>query len=1024
MDRIRAAHRLDEETCVAALVEAARMAPDVQARIKVTASRLVEGVRARKSGGDLDAFLQEFSLSTQEGVVLMCLAEALLRIPDADTADRLIRDKIGSGDWARHLGQSDSAFVNASTWALLLSGRLVRLDDNPQGIIGRLVAKAGEPVVREALIQAIRIMGRQFVMGRTIGEALTRSHGFERLGFRHSFDMLGEAARSAEDAERYFHAYADAIAAIGRDAGGKGPIEGPGVSVKLSALHPRFEYGQRARVMAELPPRLVELCRLAKAADIGLTVDAEEADRLEISLEIIAAVFAHPALSGWDGFGVAVQAYQKRARPVIGWLTEVARGPGRRLMVRLVKGAYWDSEIKRAQERGLAGYPVFTRKTNTDVSFLACARDLLAAGPALYPAFATHNAHTVAALLELAGSRGDWEYQRLHGMGDALYAQMVPERRCRTYAPVGSHEDLLPYLVRRLLENGANTSFVNRLADEDVAIDRIVADPVVLAGNANPRIPLPPDLYGDDRRNARGWDLSDGQSVAELQAALRQAAERDYAAVPVVGGNEILAGPTRPLLDPADLRRVVGSVIEATGDDVHSAVNRAVDAFPAWDRLGGEHRAAVLERASDLFEAAAPEFIHLAIREGGKTIPDAIGELREAVDFLRYYAAQARRHFSHPMILPGPTGETNELSLHGRGVFACISPWNFPLAIFTGQVAAALAAGNAVVAKPAEQTPLIAAQAIRLLHEAGIPDEVLHLLPGDGAIGAALVGQGGIAGVSFTGSTETARAIQRILAAKDGPIVPLVAETGGLNAMIVDSSALPEQVVADVVVSAFQSTGQRCSALRVLFIQDDIADKVLDMLAGAVMELRLGDPGDLATDLGPAIDCHALEMLQTHVDALDRVGRLVIAGRILPECGYGTFFAPHAYALDDPDWLKREVFGPILHVVRYRADRLDGVLDWIERGGYGLTLGIHSRIDTFVERIRARARIGNIYVNRSMIGAVVGVQPFGGEGLSGTGPKAGGPHTLFRYASERTVTINIAAAGGNAALLAMNDMED
>ncbi|MEW5726995.1 MAG: bifunctional proline dehydrogenase/L-glutamate gamma-semialdehyde dehydrogenase PutA [Pseudomonadota bacterium] len=1027
-DRIRAALYADETACDLALIEASRLAPDARARVEATASLLVAGVREHRSRlGDLDAFLGEYRLSTQEGVVLMCLAEALLRIPDPETADRLIRDKIGAADWAAHLGRSGSAFVNASTWALMLTGRLMRLDE-PEGTLGRLAARAGEPVVREALVQAMRIMGRQYVMGRTIDEALDRAREAERRGFRHSFDMLGEAARTADDARRHFDAYAAAIAAIGRAAGGRDPAEGPGISVKLSALHPRLEYAQRGRVLRELPPRLLELARLARDAGLGLTVDAEEADRLDLSLDVIKITFSDTSLAGWEGFGLAVQAYQKRARPLLDWLEDLARSQRRRLMVRLVKGAYWDTEVKRAQERGLAGYPVFTRKAATDVSYLACARRLLEAPAAFFPQFATHNAHTVAAVLEMAGGRTDWEYQRLHGMGEALYAQVVAKdglsRPCRTYAPVGSHEDLLPYLVRRLLENGANTSFVNRIADDKVPVAAIVSDPVAaleaLPDKPNPRIAPPAELF-PGRRNSRGWDLSDPLAVAELDRALERAGREEYAAHPVIAGSEIVADAPFDLLDPSDWRRVVGQVSTAMPEDVAHAVNHAIDAARGWDSLGGASRADILERAAELYEAAAPELMWLAIREAGKTIPDAVAELREAVDFLRYYAVQSRLKFAGPLPLPGVTGESNHLSLHGRGVFACISPWNFPLAIFTGQVAAALAAGNAVVAKPAEQTPLIAARAVALLHEAGVPAEVLHLLPGDGRVGAWLTADPRVAGVAFTGSTETARAINRTLAAREGPIAPLVAETGGLNAMIVDSSALPEQVVADVVESAFRSTGQRCSALRILFLQDEVHARISDMLAGAAMELSIGDPMLLSTDVGPVIDRQALEALEEHSARMARDGRLLFQAPLPEAAAHGTFFAPRAFVLDRPELLTAEVFGPVLHVVPYAADRLDAVLDAVAATGYGLTLGIHSRIDAVAERIRARLPVGNVYVNRSMIGAVVEAQPFGGEGLSGTGPKAGGPHYLYRFSTERVVSVNTAAAGGNPSLLAEGD---
>jgi RHH-type proline utilization regulon transcriptional repressor/proline dehydrogenase/delta 1-pyrroline-5-carboxylate dehydrogenase len=1030
---MRQALAADEAACDRVLIEAARFGDEARVRVEATAARLVQGVRAGRARlGDLDTFLSEYGLSTREGVVLLCLAEALLRIPDAETADRLIRDKIGAGNWSRHLGHSDAAFVNASTWALMLTGSLLRLegDGEPAGALQHLVARAGEPVVREALSQAMRIIGRQFVMGRTIAEALERAQSAEKRGYRHSFDMLGEAARTAEDARRYFDAYAGAIAAVGKVAAGLGPVAGPGISVKLSALHPRYEFSQRERMLAELAPRVLDLCRLAREANIGLTIDAEEADRLELSLDIAAQVFADPGLKGWEGFGMAVQAYQKRAWPLIDWLVEEAAASRCRLMVRLVKGAYWDTEIKRAQEQGLSAYPVFTRKRATDVSYLACARKLLAAGSAIYPQFATHNAHTVAAVLELAGARGDWEFQRLQGMGEALYEQVVGEgglgRPCRTYAPVGGHEDLLPYLVRRLLENGANTSFVNRIADRSVPVARIVADPVMaLAADdpkPDPRIPLPPLLWGPERRNSRGWDLSDPLSQEALGQALEAGSRQEYAAAPVVGGSEIGVGRRLDVFDPADRRRRVGTVIPAGPEDIARAVHQAALAQPAWDAKGGAARAAILERASDLYEQAAPELIWLAIREGGKTVPDAVAELREAVDCLRYYGAEARAKFDQPLALPAVAGETNALSLHGRGVFACISPWNFPLAIFTGQVAAALAAGNAVAAKPAEQTPLIAARAIRLLHEAGVPAETLHLLPGDGTVGAELVSQPSIAGVAFTGSTETARAISRSLAARtEGPIPALIAETGGLNAMIVDSSALPEQVVADVVGSAFHSAGQRCSALRLLFVQDEVYDRILTMLAGAARELSIGDPGLLCTDVGPVIDQDALAALEGYCREMDGRAGPLFACVLPPQARFGTFFAPRAYAVELSSLPTAEVFGPVLHVARYRASEIDAVLDRIAASGWGLTFGIHSRIDTFVERVRRRLPVGNVYVNRGMTGAVIGAQPFGGEGLSGTGPKSGGPNTLLRFATERTVTVNIAAAGGNPALLAMRE---
>jgi RHH-type transcriptional regulator, proline utilization regulon repressor / proline dehydrogenase / delta 1-pyrroline-5-carboxylate dehydrogenase len=1031
--RLRQAYRADETAIVEQLLIAAELPAPTLDRIAERARDLVRKVRAARVGqGGLDAFLHEYELSSRQGVVLMCLAEALLRIPDAETANLLIKDKLADAEWEKHLGGSESVFVNASTWALMLTGRVIRLDKTGEdlaGVLRRLVARSGEPVIRQAVTQAMRILGRQFVMGRTIEEALERARGPERRGYRYSYDMLGEAARTASDAERYDRHYRAAIAAIGRASSGRGPIEGPGISVKLSALHPRYEFAQSRRVMQELVPRLAALARLARDVDIGFTVDAEEAERLDLSLDVVEAVSADAALAGWNGFGLAIQGYQKRALPLIDWLAAMAHRHGRRLMVRLVKGAYWDSEIKQSQERGLEGYPVFTRKASTDVSYIACAKRLLADPEAFYPQFATHNAHTLAAVLEMARNRRDFEFQRLHGMGEALYDQVVATdaagHPCRVYAPVGSHEELLAYLVRRLLENGANTSFVNRIVDEKLPIAEIVADPVArvrrLAEKPHPRIPLPAALYGRERRNSAGIDLTDPDRLQMLAEDMVRAAAAGWRAAPLVGG-VAQAGKSRPVLDPADRRRRVGDVIEAEAGAVDQVLARAARAQIDWNAGGAEARARLLERASDLFERETPALMALAVREAGKTIPDALAEVREAVDFLRYYAARARAGFAAPLALPGPTGERNQLELGGRGVFACISPWNFPLAIFTGQVAAALAAGNAVLAKPAEQTPLIAAHAVALMQRAGVPGDVLHLLPGDGpTVGAPLVADPRVAGVAFTGSTETAQAINRALAARDGPLGVLIAETGGQNVMIVDSSALPEQVVRDVLVSSFQSAGQRCSALRVLCVQDDIADKLLEMLAGAMAELRIGDPGLLATDIGPVIDEEARKALAAHAARMSREGRLIYELPLGRDCAEGCFFAPRAFEIDSLERLTREVFGPILHVLRFRQDGLDQLLDGIDNLGYGLTLGIHSRIDATVRRIHRRLRIGNTYVNRNIIGAVVGVQPFGGERLSGTGPKAGGPHYLHRFATERTLTIDTTAAGGNASLLSLQE---
>ncbi len=1025
--------RIDETEAVARILAAAAIAPDARDRIAERARRLVAAVRRERLGrGGIDAFLHEYALSSQEGVALLCLAEALLRIPDAETVDRLIRDKLGEADWAHHLGHSNSVFVNASTWALMLTGRLLRAESEGHDLraaLRRFVARSGEPLVRQAVTAAMHILARQFVLGRTIDEALDRARPAEREGWRHSFDMLGEAAHTAADAARYLAAYEDAIAAIGAAADPRAVEEAPGISVKLSALHPRYETAQRDRVLAQLMPRLLALAGQARDAGIGFTIDAEEADRLDLSLDLVEALALAPDLGRWDGLGLAVQAYQKRALPLIDWLADLARRAGRRLMVRLVKGAYWDSEIKRSQERGLEGYPVYTRKLATDVSYLAGARRLLDCGAALYPQFATHNAHTVASVLELAGSRRDWEFQRLHGMGEALYGEIVGpdklDRPCRVYAPVGSHEELLAYLVRRLLENGANTSFVNRIVDERQPIDEIVADPAArlarLRVKPHPRIPLPSDLYMPARRNSRGLDLDHPPALTALRDELAEALRRPWHAAPIIGGVE-QPGAAEPVLDPSDRRRRVGTAVVAGPEEVDRALSRAVASAPAWERMPAGERAAILEHAADLFESRRGGLMAPIIREGGRTIPAALAEVREAVDYLRYYAERARADFAVPERLPGPTGERNELALHGRGVFACISPWNFPLAIFTGQVAAALAAGNAAVAKPAEQTPLVAAAAVRLMHEAGIPGDALHLLPGTGeTVGAALVADARVAGVAFTGSTETARLINRELARRPGPIVPLIAETGGQNAMIVDSSALAEQVVADVLTSAFESAGQRCSSLRLLYVQADIADRLLAMLTGAMAELAIGDPALLATDVGPVIDEPAREALEKHAARMAREGRLLYQCPLPDGLEHGTFFAPRAFEIDSADRLDHEVFGPILHIVRWPADRLDQVLDEIDATGYGLTAGVHSRIGEKIRHILGRLGIGNSYVNRNMIGAVVGVQPFGGERLSGTGPKAGGPRYLHRFATERTASIDTTAAGGNATLLSLQE---
>ena len=1043
---ITAGWSVDEASHVRELLAIAELPPSDHAMAQETAADLVRRVRLRaKDQGVVEAFMRQYDLGSEEGVLLMCVAEALLRIPDQATADALIRDKLGDANWKRHLGQSDSLLVNASTWGLMLTGKLVVLADDTKrdvhGAFQRLVGRTGEPMIRLAVRQAMKIMGHQFVLGRTIAEALARSRKGEGASYRYSFDMLGEAALTAADAARYLDAYRMAITAIGQDyaphrtQAADAVFSAPSISIKLSALHPRYEHAKRARVMAELGPRILELAQQAKAFGIGFTIDAEETDRLELSLDLIEATLTDPSLDGWNGYGLAVQAYQKRAPRVIDFLADLARRSGRRIPVRLVKGAYWDAEVKRAQVEGQAAYPLFTRKQNTDVSYLANARRMLDAGDAIYPMFATHNAQTIATVYQMArrmADRRDFEFQKLHGMGDGLYAEVVPANRldapCRVYAPVGSHEDLLPYLVRRLLENGANSSFVNRITDEAIPVEDLIHDPVAfvsaLDSIPHPRIPLPVDLYRSQhqqRDNSMGINLANDNDLRALAESLNSAGAGSWTAGPLVPGASP-SGAFAEATNPADRREVVGRWQATDAITLEHALVNAVAAQPAWDATPASARAAILEHAASLLEARMPAYMAMCTKEAGKTLIDGIAEVREAVDFLRYYALQAREHFA-PMALPGPTGEANQLQLAGRGVFACISPWNFPLAIFLGQIAAALAAGNAVIAKPAEQTNLIGYAAIKLLHEAGIPQEVLQYLPGDGAtVGAALTRDPRVAGVCFTGSTETARAINRALASRDtGPIATLIAETGGQNAMIADSSSLPEQVVKDALGSAFTSAGQRCSAARVLLVQDDIADKVIHMLAGAMAELTVGDPGLPSTDVGPVIDEDAKAILVAHAERMKTAAKPIAEAKLGAGCEHGTFFAPIAWELKSIAELDREKFGPALHVVRWKADELDAVVDAINATGYGLTLGIHSRIDATIDRIVTRAKVGNIYVNRNQIGAVVGVQPFGGQGLSGTGPKAGGPHYLPRFATEKTVTVNTTAAGGNASLLTLGD---
>ena len=1013
-----------DEAIAAGLLDQAGAGADAEGRIDAYATRLIEGIRGNAGGlGGIEDFLHAYSLSTKEGLALMVLAEALLRVPDAATADRLIEDKLATGDWSSHSVKSNALLVAASAWTLGITARIIHPGETPDTILESLLKRLGLPAVRAATRQAMRLLASHFVLGQTIEDALKRVRSEHAV--RYSFDMLGEGARTAADAERYFASYAHAIDAIGASAGNAVSTSRPSISVKLSALHPRFEALSRDQVMTELAPRALELARMARARDLNLTVDAEEADRLELTLDVIAAVLPDPSLRGWDGFGLAVQAYLKRAPAVIDWLDETAAALGRRLMVRLVKGAYWDTEVKRAQERGLSDYPVFTRKAMTDLCYVACTRKLLAARARLYPQFATHNALTVASVIEYAGGVEGYEFQRLHGMGEVLYDLLLadhPAAACRVYAPVGGHRDLLAYLVRRLLENGANSSFVSVAADPSVPIASILRRPqdriVDPRHSRNARLPLPRDLYAPDRRNSSGVEFGDRASLDALLGEIRDG-KMPTDAAPFVNGS-VLAGAERVIHSPID-GTAIGRVSEADDAIAAAAMAAAESGFADWATTPVDMRAAVLERASNLLQAARGPLIALLQAEGGKTLDDAVAEVREAVDFCRYYAVEARRALC-PQLLPGPTGERNELRYRGRGVFVCISPWNFPLSIFLGQVAAALAAGNAVVAKPAEQTPLIAAEAVRILHQAGVPPSALHLLPGDGKVGAALVADRRVAGVAFTGSTEVARAINRTLAAKEAPIMPLIAETGGINPMIVDASALPEQVTDDVVASAFRSAGQRCSALRLLCLQEDVAEPILDMIAGAARALSLGDPRELSTHVGPVIDAEAKEKLDRWIADHDSAGRVRFRwDRFKPMPAVGTYVPPTIIALDGARDLREEVFGPILHVVRWRADRLDALLDDIAANGYGLTLGVHSRIDTTAAHIAERLGNGNVYVNRNMIGAVVGTQPFGGTGLSGTGPKAGGPNYLRRFAAEQVVTVNTAAAGGNASLLAAEE---
>ncbi|RSB42196.1 bifunctional proline dehydrogenase/L-glutamate gamma-semialdehyde dehydrogenase PutA [Brevundimonas sp. 357] len=1016
----------DEREVVAELLASEPLTPEGRAAVLNDAVGLVESARkSQKRQGVVESFLQEFSLGTREGLALMCLAEALLRTPDASTRDRLIAEKIGSADWASHLGQSDSLFVNASTWGLMLTGKLVDVDDEARsdlpGFLKRIAGRLGEPVIRQAVATAVKIMGEQFVVGRTIESALKRSDREEWLC---SFDMLGEGARTAADAERYEKIYADAIEAVGKTAKGEGPERGHGVSVKLSALSPRYQAVQEDRVWEELYPRILRLALIAAKYDINYTIDAEEADRLALSLKLLERLAREPALGDWQGLGLAVQAYQKRTTETVAKLAELAKSSGRRLMVRLVKGAYWDTEIKLAQVNGRTDYPVFTTKPATDLNYLVCAKALIEASPHIFCQFATHNAHTLAAVHRMAADRGvTIEFQRLHGMGEALYDGAKAEWGdvvVRAYAPVGGHEELLPYLVRRLLENGANSSFVHALLDERVPAADVAADPITSVEaqpDRHPKIPVPMNIYGD-RQNSLGRDYSQATDRERHAAALERVDSEKLTAGPIIGGKLRAGVNPQDVTNPYDRTRILGHVSEASVEDVDAAVNAAANAQLAWDRLGGAGRAPVLRAMADALEADLDRLVALLSREAGKTLNDGVAEVREAADFCRYYALLAERDFGGRQTLKGPTGETNELVLHGRGVFACISPWNFPLAIFTGQIAAALAAGNAVVAKPAEQTPLIAAEAVRLYYKAGLNPDLLALVPGRGeTVGVALTGHPGIDGVAFTGGTDTASSINRGLAARPGAIIPFIAETGGLNGMFVDTTALKEQIIDDVILSAFGSAGQRCSALRVLYAPKDSADALIEGLKGALAAQVLGDPTDARTDIGPVIDAESRANLEAHVERLSKEAKIIARAELPAGADKGDLFAPTIAEIPTPDFLEREVFGPILHVYRYEPKDLEKVAGKLAARGFGLTLGVHSRIDAFAKEVMELVPAGNVYVNRSIIGAVVGVQPFGGEGLSGTGPKAGGPNSLIRYAAEKAISINIAAQGGDPALL-------
>ncbi|MFP8843107.1 bifunctional proline dehydrogenase/L-glutamate gamma-semialdehyde dehydrogenase PutA [Shewanella baltica] len=1030
---------VDEEQYLSELIKLVPSSDEAIERVTRRAHELVNKVRQFDKKGlmvGIDAFLQQYSLETQEGIILMCLAEALLRIPDAATADALIEDKLSGAKWDEHMSKSDSVLVNASTWGLMLTGKIVKLDKKidgtPSNLLSRLVNRLGEPVIRQAMMAAMKIMGKQFVLGRNMKEALKNSEDKRKLGYTHSYDMLGEAALTRKDAEKYYTDYANAITELGAQSYNENESPRPTISIKLSALHPRYEVANEDRVLTELYDTVIRLIKLARGLNIGISIDAEEVDRLELSLKLFQKLFNSDAAKGWGLLGIVVQAYSKRALPVLVWLTRLAKEQGDEIPLRLVKGAYWDSELKWAQQAGEAAYPLYTRKAGTDVSYLACARYLLsdATRGAIYPQFASHNAQTVAAISDMAGDRHH-EFQRLHGMGQELYDTILSEagaKSVRIYAPIGAHKDLLPYLVRRLLENGANTSFVHKLVDPKTPIESLVVHPLkTLTGYktlANNKIVLPADIFGSERKNSKGLNMNIISESEPFFAALEQFKNTQWQAGPLVNG-KTLTGEHKTVVSPYDTTQTVGQVAFADDAAIEQALASAEAAFASWARTPVETRASALQKLADLLEENREELIALCTREAGKSIQDGIDEVREAVDFCRYYAVQAKKMMAKPELLPGPTGELNELFLQGRGVFVCISPWNFPLAIFLGQVSAALAAGNTVIAKPAEQTSIIGYRAVQLAHQAGIPVEVLQFLPGTGAtVGNAITADERIGGVCFTGSTGTAKLINRTLANRDGAIIPLIAETGGQNAMVVDSTSQPEQVVNDVVSSSFTSAGQRCSALRVLFLQEDIADRVIEVLQGAMDELVIGNPSSVKTDVGPVIDATAKANLDAHIDHIKQVGKLIKQMPLPAGTENGHFVSPTAVEIDSIKVLEKEHFGPILHIIRYKAAELSQVINEINSTGFGLTLGIHSRNEGHALEVADKVNVGNVYINRNQIGAVVGVQPFGGQGLSGTGPKAGGPHYLTRFVTEKTRTNNITAIGGNATLLSLGDGEE